>query len=93
MFDLVQGLLTWILWAVFLAIKGFAFIDCLRRPAGAFPAVSRQTKVLWLVVTGLATLTGLLPSMTLNLIGFAGLAAALFYLFDVRQRIADLMGR
>ncbi len=92
MFDFVQGLVTWVLWGAFLAIKGFAFIDCLRRPAGAFPAVSRQTKVLWLVITGLATLTGLLPSMTLSLIGFAGLAGALFYLFDVRRRITDLMG-
>ena len=68
MFDFVQGLVTWVLWGAFLAIKGFALIDCLRRPAGAFPAVSRQTKVLWLVITGLATLTGLLPSMTLTML-------------------------
>ncbi|MBU6278302.1 MAG: DUF2516 family protein [Actinomycetales bacterium] len=93
MFDFVQGLVTWILWAAFLGIKGFALVDCVRRPSAAFPAVSRQSKVLWLVITGLATLTGLLPSMTLSLIGFAGLAGALFYLFDVRRRITDLMGR
>jgi len=92
-FDSIQGLVVWILWALFLAIKGFAFVDCLRRPAAVFPAVSRQSKVLWLVLSGLAALTGLLPSMTLNLIGLAGLVAALIYLFDVRSRINDLMGR
>lgn len=93
MVDFVQGTVTLALWALFLIIKGFAFIDCLRRPAAAFPAVSRQTKTLWLVITGLAAVTGLLPGFTLHLIGLAGLVVALVYLFDVRQRIADLMGR
>lgn len=93
MFDAIQGLALIAIWVVTLAVKGFAFIDCLRRPAEAFPAVSRQSKVLWLVLTGLAALTGLFPSFTLNLIGLAGVTAALVYLFDVRPKIIDITSR
>ncbi|MCX8527739.1 MAG: DUF2516 family protein, partial [Candidatus Nanopelagicales bacterium] len=67
--------------------------DCLRRPAAAFPAVSRQSKVLWLVLTGLALLLGLLPSFVLNIFGLAGIVAALVYVFDVRQRIINITRR
>jgi hypothetical protein len=90
MFSTVQGLVLLALWVITLGLKGYAFIDCLRRPQQAFPAVGRQTKVLWLAITAIAALTGLLPSMTLNLIGIAGTVVALVYLFDVRTKIIDI---
>jgi hypothetical protein len=90
--DSVQNVVILALWLITLAAKGVAFVDCLRRPQAAFPAVGRQSKVLWLVLTGLALLTGLLPGFTLNLLGIAGIVIALIYLFDVRTRIIDLMG-
>lgn len=93
MFDTVTGLVMLALWLGTLALKGFAAIDCLRRPAAAFPAVDRQTKVLWLVLTGLAAVSGLLPQMTLSLIGLAGVVVALIYLFGVRPRIVAITGR
>ena len=93
MFGAVQNFVILIIWVVTVALKGFAFIDCLRRPAAAFPAVSRQSKVLWLILTGLALLLGLLPSFVLNIFGLAGIVAALVYVFDVRQRIINITRR
>jgi hypothetical protein len=92
MFGNVQELVLLALWAITLAIKGYAFVDCLRRQPPAFPAVGRQSKVLWLVLTGLAALAGILPALTLSIFGIAGIVIALVYLFDVRTRIIDITG-
>jgi hypothetical protein len=92
MFDLTQNVIVLVLWVVFGVVKIWAFADCVRRPAVAFPAVGRVSKVLWLLLTGVAMLTGLIPGMTLGLIGIAGLIAALVYLFDVRPRIVEISG-
>lgn len=95
MFDTIQGFLVLALWVVLLGVKGFAFIDCLRRPKEAFPAIGRQSKVLWLVLTGAAAVTGLLYSYVspLGLIGLAGAVVSLIYIFDVRPRIVEITGR
>jgi hypothetical protein len=93
MFDAVQGLVVLVLWVLFLVVKGYAFVDCIRRPTAAFPAVGRQSKVLWMILTGVALLTGLLPGMTLNIIGIAGAVVSLIYLFDVRPKIREITGR
>ena len=37
-----------------LIATAFAFVDCLRRRSDAFPAVGRNSKGLWVVLTGLA---------------------------------------
>jgi len=94
-FDTFQGILLFGLWVVMLGVKGFAFIDCLRRPAAAFPAVGRKSKVLWLILTGLAAGTGLLLNVVspVGLIGLAGIVVSLVYLFDVRPRIAEITDR
>lgn len=92
MFDTVSGLVLLVLWLGTLALKGYAFVDCLRRPAGAFPAVDRQTKLLWLVLTGLAAVSGLVPGLTLSIVGMAALVATLVYLFGVRPRIVAITG-
>jgi hypothetical protein len=93
MFSTVQDLVFLALWVVTLAVKAFAFVDCIRRPKDAFPAVGRQSKVLWLILTGLAAGTGFFPGFTLNIIGLAGVVAALVYLFDVRTKIIDITSR
>lgn len=93
MFDAVQNLVVLVLWVLFLVVKGYAFIDCIRRPTAAFPAVGRQSKILWAILTGVSLLTGLLPNLTLNLLGIAGLVASLIYLFDVRPKIREITGR
>ena len=37
MFDLTQNLVITVLWIVFGVVKIWAFVDCVRRPAQAFP--------------------------------------------------------
>ena len=91
MFFQVQNVVLQVLWVLFLLIKVFAFIDCIRRPAQAFPAVSRQSKLLWLILTGVSALAGLVVQDPISLFGFAGLVASLVYLFDVRPRIIDIL--
>lgn len=92
MLGTTQDLVLLALWVLLLGVKGFALIDCFRRPAAAFPAVGRQSKALWLVLCALAALTGLLPGLTLTLFGIAGTVVALVYLFDTRPRIIDITG-
>ena len=93
MFGTVQNLVVLVLWVVLLGLKGFAFVACLRAPTQVFPAIGRQSKVLWMVLTGLALLTGLVPNLTLTLLGIAGAVIALIYLFDIRPRIRSITGR
>lgn len=93
MFGAVQGFVLYAIWIILLIVKVYAFIDCARRPAAAFPAVGRQSKILWVLLTGLAALLGLIPDQTLGLLGIAGTVIALIYIFDVRVRITEIMGR
>ncbi|MFN8125192.1 MAG: DUF2516 family protein [Candidatus Nanopelagicales bacterium] len=84
-----QSIVTIAVWAVFLVLKVWAFVDCLRQRPDAFPAVQRQNKNLWLILTGLSALTGLLFD-PLGIIGIAGVVVALLYLFEIKPRIAEL---
>lgn len=93
MFGAVNELVVLVLWIVLLGVKIVAFVDCVRRPAAAFPAVGRQSKALWLILTGVSLLVGLLPGQTLDLLGLAGTVVALIYLFDVRPRLQEITGR
>ncbi len=78
-----------------LVVKAFAFIDCLRRPQQAFPAIGRQNKVLWLALTGASAVTGLLLNYVspFGIVGLAGIVVSLIYLFDVRPKILEITGR
>ena len=92
MFDAVQNLVILALWVLFGGVKIWAFVDCLRRPTQAFTAVGRLTKPVWLLITGVAALTGLLPGLTIGLLGIAGLVGAMVYLFGIRPRIIEITG-
>ena len=83
---------TLIIWIVFAILKVWAFIDCLRQRADAFPAVQRQTKTLWVILTGIAALTGLVFD-PLGIVGIAGVVVALIYLFEIKPRIAEITSR
>ena len=48
------------------------FIDVLRTPAQAFPAVERQTRVFWLVILALAAALMVVGFSALNLLGLHG---------------------
>jgi hypothetical protein len=77
-----------------LIFEGYAFVDALRRPRQAFTAVGKQTKPLWLVITGVATAIGLgtAASGSFSVIGFLSIAAfvaAAIYVTDVKPKIKD----
>ncbi len=96
LFTSVQSLVTLALAVLFLVLEVWAFVDCVRRPAPAFPAVGRQSKQLWVLLTGIAALVGVGAltgvASALGLFGLAGVVVALVYLFDVRQRVIDITG-
>lgn len=75
-----------------LAIAVWAFIDCLLRPARAFPAVDRQTKVAWLIFLGLALVIQYFMG-TMTLFGIASIILAVYYLVDVRAKVAAAVRR
>ena len=93
-FSAAQGLIVVVLGLLFAVVKVWAFLDCLRRPTAGFPAVGRLNKTFWLIISGIAALTGIgfWFINPVGLIGIAGLVAALVYLFDVRPRLIEITG-
>ena len=89
MFGAVQGLILTVLSVLFLIVKVWALADCATRPKDAFAAAGKRSRNFWLVLTGVAALTGLLFS-PLGIFGLAGLVVAAVYLVDVRPRVAEV---
>ena len=77
-----------------LCFEGFAFIDAIRRPSQAFVAASKQTKPLWLVITGVATAIGVGTAAqgsfsAIGILSVVAFVAAAIYLTDVRPKVKD----
>lgn len=89
----IDGLVILVLWAILLGVKAFALFDCIRRPKDYFPFIGRQTKALWLVLTSLSFLIGLVFDQTLEILGIAGTVVSLIYLLDIRPKMIELGGR
>jgi hypothetical protein len=88
--------LTWLNWILMVAafvVEAWAFIDALRRPTSAFPAAGKQTKPLWLIITGVALAIGFFSAAyNFPLIGILPIAAfigAAIYLTDVRPKVRE----
>jgi len=80
--------------AVTLAIKVWALGDAAVRPSAAFDAVGKLPKIFWLIVLGLAVLTQVAVGLAygaaaswINILGLAGIVAALVYLFGIRPEV------
>jgi Protein of unknown function (DUF2516) len=86
------SLLTIVLGLIELAVKAFAFIDCCIRPSRAFEAAGKQTKMLWLIITGASALWNLLSPSLVSIINVAGLIASIVYLVDVRPAVRGVGG-
>jgi len=65
----------------------WAFVDCLTRPERAFPAMGKQTKQIWLAITGVAAAFALLGFFAL-----VALVAAIVYFVDVRPQVRQVSG-
>jgi predicted cobalt transporter CbtA len=77
-----------------LGFEGFAFVDALRRPSQAFVAASKQTKPLWLVITGVATAIGIGTAAqgsfsAIGILSVVAFVASAIYLTDVRPKVKD----
>jgi len=91
--NLVNVVIFVIFW-VMIGLGVWAFIDCLRRRPDAFPAVDRQSKQFWLVLTGASPIVQFMFGYfgILGLLGMAGAVVALVYLVDVRAKIIQVTG-
>jgi hypothetical protein len=96
------GLMTPLLWffealeiAAF-AVEAWALIDAIRRPAPAFVAAGKQTKPIWLIILGVATVVGLGSVVygvsLISLFPIIAFVAAAIYLADVRPKVKDFRG-
>jgi hypothetical protein len=90
----MNSLTTMILWAIDLATlvgSAWALIHCLRTRPDAFPAIGRQSKGLWLALTGGATLVSLATFSPIGILGIASIVIAGVYLLDIRPKVAEIL--
>ena len=83
-----SGLLLWVLSVVLLVLKGYALVDCARRPAGAFVAFGKLSKPAWLAITGVAALLQLLSGGVIGILSLVGTVAAIVYIVDVKPAVS-----
>jgi Protein of unknown function (DUF2516) len=88
--------LTWFfeaLWLAALVVELWAFVDAIRRPTPAFPAAGKQTKPLWLIILGVASVIGLASAAyrasPLSIFPIVAFVAAAIYLADVRPKVRE----
>jgi len=74
-----------------LVASAWAFIHCLRTRPDAFPAVGRQSKNVWLGLTGGATLVSLAPFSPIGILGIASIVIASVYLLDIKPKITEIL--
>nr|WP_221442234.1 DUF2516 family protein [Nocardiopsis algeriensis] len=71
----------------------FALIEALRTPAAAFELMDKQTKKLWVILTGVATgLSALAVFSGTGMFVILGLVATLIFLLDVRPAVKGVGG-
>ncbi len=89
--NLLTNTLMWAIDIATLVGAAWAFIHCLRTRPDAYPAVGRQSKGLWLGLTGGATLVALAGFNPIGILGIAAIVIASVYLLDIRPRIAEIL--
>ncbi|MCT9934782.1 DUF2516 family protein [Planotetraspora sp. A-T 1434] len=103
MFGPVNGILSLIFWL--LSVGAFilcvwALIHAVRIPSRAFPAAGKQTKQLWLIILGLATLFTFAAAVNYMGIGMGlpsfftivAVIASGIYLADVKPAVNEYRG-
>jgi hypothetical protein len=80
-----------------LVVEVWALIDAFRHPPAAFLAVGKQTKPIWLIILGVATVVGLGSSalggfQLISILPLAAFVAAAIYLTDVRPKVREFRG-
>jgi hypothetical protein len=91
----VYGPLTIFFAVLLLAAFGvelWAFVDVIRRPAAAFLAAGKQTKQIWMIISGVAAVLGLAFAFyggITNMLAVVAFVAAAIYHVDVRPKVKD----
>lgn len=85
------GTLVWFLSVGLMLVMVVAFVDAAIRPAAAYVAAGKQTKLLWVLVLGVASAASFVGGVT-SLLGIAGLIAAIVYFVDVRPAVRAVGG-
>lgn len=95
-----QGFVFYLFWAVAIVafvVEVWAFVDAVRRPAGAYTAAGKLTKQLWLIILGIALLFGLAGAVgfvtIIQMLPIIAFIAAAVYLADVRPAVRPYGGR
>ena len=83
-----SSLLLLVLGLGALALKLWALIDAVTRPAETYVAAGKLTKVAWVVILAIAVLLG--GTSIFGLFGLIGLVAAIVYLVDVRPAVRGI---
>ena len=99
--DIVSNLYDWtdlvLFWGC-VALRVWAFADCLTRKSAAFPAADKLTKPAWAVILLIAGLLGsyfgqpYAPSRVLGVFSLVSIVAAGVYLADVRPAVREISG-
>jgi len=78
-------------------VEIWAFIDALRHADSAYRAAGKQSRVIWLLILGVALGVGLGGAAgyigVFSLFPVAGFVAAAIYLVDVRPKVREFKGR
>ncbi|MFW0783257.1 DUF2516 family protein [Gordonia sp. CPCC 206044] len=87
-----QNLILLLLTLVAGVASAVALVHAAVQRSDAFPAVDRQSKVIWVSILAAATLFIWLFG-AVNFLGLIGVVAMLVYLVDVRKRVDDIQGK
>ncbi len=74
------------------AASAVALVHAAIQRSDAFPAVDRQSKVIWVAILAAATLFIWLFG-AVSFLGIIGVVAMLVYIVDVRPRVDSIQGR
>ncbi|WP_116245652.1 DUF2516 family protein [Nocardiopsis sp. FIRDI 009] len=87
------GLIWQAIYLVTFVASLYALIEAIRTPAQAFELMDKQTKKLWLILTGAATGLSLLAVFSgTGMFVILGLVATLVFLLDVRPAVKGVGG-
>ena len=87
----INGILG-ILTLIALVAEVIAFVDSLTHPPAAYVAASKQTKVFWTILLGVAALLTLATKAVLGIFGLIGAVAVIVYFVDVRPALRATRG-
>ena len=76
-----------------LAFKVFAFVDAALRPATAYEAAGKLTKVAWLLFLGIAAAFDFFWGSVTSILTILGTVATIVYVVDVRPALRQISPR